>query len=334
MSDVLGRDVGPELVDYLYRMLQVDEEWGVRDARGFAWWGHSVAQRITAAPARDLDGLLVTRVAIEADVLRDVPDTPHTADVVSLLNMHASLSAYVWEPAAGRVRLSCTAYAHEGNIVWLRRLLAGVAAIQAADAYLKSLVLPEIVGAMPDTSAHPEHGARPLPDDMLNVLDRVFVPAGEEPSRWTSTDFEGALTAEETPWLLATGGDDEAGLTAEFAFEDEAPALVGGAAALFQATAGERNPQLGNGLLVRLALPLVGIEDQAVRLANDLNLAEAREWTGVHLLGAWCRDPGGGLSHVSFVPNALHMAGLIDALAWNAALRTEWSRAALDRLAP
>ena len=47
----------------------------------------------------------------------------------------------------------------------------------------------------------------------------------------------------------------------------------------------------------------ISIEAAAARrLANDLNVAESREWTECHLLGSWCtRDTA--LWFVGFVPS-------------------------------
>ena len=103
--------------------------------------------------------------------------------------------------------------------------------------------------------------------------------------------------------VLAVG----AGSTAEFPFYDAGPAVPhagtgeGTGTALLLASGTEKNPRLGSGLLLRLCLPLVLGAESANRLANNLNLAEAREWTETHLLGSWCTK-GTDVCFVCFVP--------------------------------
>ena len=47
------------------------------------------------------------------------------------------------------------------------------------------------------------------------------------------------------------------------------------------------HPQLGNGLLVTLQLPMIADEQEIAKFANELNYLEATMWTGFPLLGCW-----------------------------------------------
>ena len=40
-------DIGQAAVDSLYNVMQIDEEWSVRDTRGYTWWAKDRAQRVT-----------------------------------------------------------------------------------------------------------------------------------------------------------------------------------------------------------------------------------------------------------------------------------------------
>jgi hypothetical protein len=75
-------------------------------------------------------------------------------------------------------------YLHEETADWVRRWFGQVVAMQAADAQLKAQLLAEVTGSSPATSAHPTTGQRDEFDDMLNVLEQVVVPRGEDPCAW------------------------------------------------------------------------------------------------------------------------------------------------------
>jgi len=45
------RDVGQQVLDDVFAKMQIDQEWSVREARSFAWWGHDLAQRVWVEPA-------------------------------------------------------------------------------------------------------------------------------------------------------------------------------------------------------------------------------------------------------------------------------------------
>src|SRR5262249_53367177 len=65
-------DPGVQVVELVYRNMQIDEEWSLRQERGFCWWGHEYAQRIWAEPGYDDDGIVIYRLNAEADVVRDI----------------------------------------------------------------------------------------------------------------------------------------------------------------------------------------------------------------------------------------------------------------------
>jgi hypothetical protein len=70
----LPEDPGLELVNFLYRTMQVEPRWSERTERGFTWWPSRFAQRIWAEPpARGQ-----VRVHIQTDLLRDVPINERT----------------------------------------------------------------------------------------------------------------------------------------------------------------------------------------------------------------------------------------------------------------
>src|SRR5437870_3421892 len=130
-------DLGPRLVQQLFDSLQLDETWSVRARRGFAWWGHHLAQRVWAErPRRSAAGDL-TRVQAATPVLRDVPRDAQTAEKVASLNRFATFSALVWNPHSGEAALQSAAYFTRDNARWLHPIFAKAVAMQAAEAHMQ-----------------------------------------------------------------------------------------------------------------------------------------------------------------------------------------------------
>lgn len=124
----------------------------------------------------------------------------------------------------------------------------------------------------------------------------------------------GAPAAHSTIWLAATSTE---------------PTLT--QTALLQIRSAEPHPALGRGLVTLLWLPAKPEGVDAARLANQLNVREATEWTEAHLLGAWStRD--GHLVFTSFTPNLVlansdastRRARLINNVIWSA-IRARWA---------
>ena len=175
-----------------------------------------------------------------------------------------------------------------------------VVAIQAADAQIKAPVLAKVTDTALATSGHPSSGPRPDLDDMLNVLEQVVVPRGQEPCAWQEEAMLALVDAVQSAGntVLATG--DATGLTAELPFQSETSLLT--------VTTREQHPQLGNGVLVRLQLPVLFPEAEGPGFASELNRRELTHLTRSHFLGSWCWHDE-FMQFVSFLPNALHVGG-------------------------
>lgn len=334
-------DIGPKVVEDLFKALQIDAEWSTTEPRGFEWWAYRLRQRVWADPARESLGDSVVCVHVETDYIKGVRERSSTYECLSGLNALAGLSAYVFDPAQGVIRARSTAYVYAGNR-WLERLVKAAAAFQDAEAHATAQKIPQILGeGEPEVTNHPASGSRPQLDDMLHIEENL--PRRHEPSPFTNA-FKSVLGMQPRPWLFATGGG--AGLTAELAFTGNLTAAEivsfgkeyedrSVETALLVASGAETNPRLGNGLLLRLTLPLKVDAETAARLANDLNLAETKGWTGAHFLGAWCTK-GPALWFVSFAPNlvatgmtASEHAILVFNLIMSMCVRTRWAKAFL-----
>lgn len=331
-------DIGPEVLDRLFSTLMVDEEWSVRADRSFTWWPHRLAQHVSVSTPREAFGDPMVALRATTDMVEDVraPDDV-VEQFVDLLNMHASLGAFVWDPEERTVKVVTSAYLHAGNLPLLPVASAAVL-LTAIEATAKAPGVADVLEGRPAASAHPSSGMRPEPDELLFFAEERIVPDGQGPSGFVGLVQEAGRAA--VPWCLSNA--DEHAFTGELPYHGTTPALVlaatGGSpegidaqTSLVQLLTQPRHPAYGSGLLVLLKLPGTFPDGRARELARELNRAEAAELTGFSQFGAWCADPGdpGLLSFCSFVPSVLARPGLVAALAFYVALRNQWAR---DRL--
>jgi CheY-like chemotaxis protein len=332
-------DVGPEVVDFVFREMHIDAEWSTRNERGFTWWGHGLAQRLWADPVFLEDGDETVRVHAETDVLRNVPDDLKTAQALGVINTGASLSAFVWETSSKKIKLRCSAIFHVENFYWLSKLFLSTVAIQAAEADRCSPVMARVFGAEVDESAHPRSGPRPHADEMLDIIE-WYAQKGTAAAALSGDVFESAIEwSSSRPWVMANA--DHNGLTAEFPFPGCMPPT-----ALLRVRNDQRHPILGRGLLILLRLPLTCETADADILCAKLNVAEEKQPTRCHFMGAWCTDPredlfqkgimltgvpvparntGTSLTFCSFLPAAFYQNGLLKLMIYGMAHRAWWA---------
>jgi hypothetical protein len=346
-------DPGQQVLDWVFTRMMIDEEWSVREPRSFIWWGHQLAQRVWAEPARQDDEFALCRLHAECDLLRNVPGTPDTVATLASLNGIASLSALVWDRDRGTVKLHCSTVVHAETTDWMGELFTHAVAIQAADAYHR-VVFPygQALGGEPDTSPHPASGPRNEPDDMLGVLQDLYLPEGKKPSPFTGREFQAtANLRSEKGWGMANASDT--GMTGEIPyfgdlpvamqilgytgqrpggirqrlgglFGREKPAPQGVQTALLTSSSREPHPELGSGVLIRLHLPFEATADTSVALA----WAERQQWTNCYGFGAWCIGHM-SVTHVTFVPAAAYRPGIFQALAVTEVGRVQWAQQVL-----
>jgi hypothetical protein len=330
-------DLGPSVLESLFEKLMIDDEWAVRDDRAFTWWPHRLAQQVRVSTPREAFGEPMVAVRITNDLVTDVQeDDAMVEGVIGLLNMHASVCAYVWDPDSREVRISTSAYIHEGNRS-LERFFSAAVLISTIEAHAKALQIAEMLSGRPATSDHPTSGERPLADDLLGFAEDQIVPKGQGQSAFVGPAMENATSAPGINWGMANASAE--GFTGELPFLGDMPATVKAAlgaagpveTSLVQLLTEPRHPAYGSGLLALLRLPITQPADEIHRLAHGLNRAEALELTGIPQFGAWCQDPSADTSLVfaTFVPSALFDPGIVNTLLFYTALRNEWAR---DRL--
>ena len=193
-----------------------------------------------------------------------------------------------------------------------------------------------------------QRGGKPSFDRLLEAFDADesnSLSEDEVPGRvWSrlsqaDADDDGEVGLAGVLGLIAEAvGEEPGAIACEVTFTGDRPAeeIAGSGdpieTALVQVLTDRPHPQLGNGALVVLALPLTVESGDAPRLANELNRLEATEATGTSLLGAWTPAPGAAdqLAHATFLPNALGEPGLVTNLVAYQALRARWTAGMLS----
>lgn len=335
--------------------MQIDDEWSVHESRGFTWWGHHLAQRVWAEPTRLVDGVEVTEVHAETDLLRHVADDAMTAETVSELNRLASLSALVWDRQNATVSLACKMYTHAGIAEWVHPMFVQAVVLQAAtagraewtwpmfadsagsslDTDTRLSIAAQAMRSEPAVSMHPRSGIRDEPDGNLSAIADVFMIEGLRVSPFDEDDFGPLLRAIEHPWLSAE--PDGVGIWAILPYyQTDSEKLLAKRRGQPE-TAGlgmwgdVDHPMLGSGLSIHLVLPSPVKHAQGADLASALNAAERSSWTRVHLLGAWLHDPDADtLQYVCFMPTVLYGRLLVDVFALYMAERARWARVYLS----
>lgn len=303
-----------DVLTFLTQRMQFEAEWAVQKADAFTWWPSALAQRVWAAPARDLQGIELTTLHIETDLLANVTFASSAWPRLAAVNKFATLSAYVADIAGGTIRLHASVSLTEENQLLARAIALHAMALQLADAHVEAEELAGAFEATVAASAHPVNGPRTTPDEMVRIGD-VYQERGEGDSPFGSEELAQLVHLDPRPWLLAA--NELHSVQAELDFAPGLPARL-------ELDAGEPHPALGSGLQMRLLLPV----EPDPMIAQKLNANECVE-PDSHQLGAWCVDDDRGLHFAGFVPAAAYMPGLSRALAYHMSARNDWARALL-----
>lgn len=325
-------DIGLRVINYVFKRMQIDEPWSVRETRGFTWWGHTLAQRVWAEEPR-IDDMTITKLHAETDFVKNVDAHSETEALVAAINTHATLSAAIWAPTLRRVSLHCTMLVHNENVDWAEELFTHAVTLQAADAhFLATRVADSLRGETHETD-HPTSGPRPEADEMLGAMNNYYFTRAPSPYRGKDLVTTLRLLGQR----FVANGNEEA-LVAEFPCTDDKPAAMRIAfglpgalgTALFKAETATRHPRLGSGALLLLQLP-VGAD---LALATRLNEAERDEWTSSHLLGGWCvgpLGPGSALTFASFLPAKVRTPSVFINCVLSMGARAKWAGEFLAR---
>ncbi len=316
---------------------QVDKEFTEPLEDGFCWWPghHKVTVRCEQqGPDGESDAWRVT-VTTEYAKGVDLSDPK----ILRLLGSAAVLApSYGWVyappkvngkydlPQDGGISFKSSVYIRPETADWLPRFFARVVVMQPVDAErLGAAEFLQMLGGEADRGgprvAKPDH----LLDDILNVAQVVFAPAGQESSRWSGSDEFGDIAERFGRSDMSFGNGGPEGLTLETPF--------GSSSALVRCHNDVRHPALGSGLLTSIQLPVFDTDEATLETCAWLNFFASVSWTGVPVLGSWhAKEVCEGQfapAYGTFIPNALYAPGLATNLAlWGIGL-ARWSRQAL-----
>jgi hypothetical protein len=310
---------------------------GPSDYSGFSWWPGDFCVRAHANLHTAKTDAPV-RLRIDTDFIRGIDLSSGAITLLLASTAHLYTSGYAWvyvppelekafsdgwpeEFDPSLLWLSTTAYIRDETAEWLPQFVGRMAILQPISAQIQAGGLAGVLHAEPNASSNPSNPQAPL-DEILNVLGEVIAPIGKEPSRWDGSEEFAAIAETWGRSDSCFGTGDPTSLTLETPF--------GADSALIRLLTDQAHPQLGNGLLATLQLPVIAEDLDVARLANELNYLEASSWTGFPLIGCWhSQKVGGGTrpAFSTFVPNVLHQPGIATNVALWMLNRARWVRA-------
>lgn len=314
-------EAGINIIRRIYQICQVDDEWSVWDKRGYAWWGHRLAQRLWVDDPIEDDGFTLYPLHARTDLLRGVEVNGTTLSVLAGVNSDATYGAICLDPETGDVFAHTRYNCHAENQELAEEIFKPAAALQIAYAHQFLHRLQQEIGGTPCYTEHPTSGQRDEPDDMLNVAV-AFQAAGQGDALDLYDEF--ARLQEMGKRVSAETNIHPEGLTAEFPFNRrlQHPMAKGmPMTALFRLKTDYRHPFLGAGLLSRLDLPCLEARPD---IANAMNLQASQSGEIENMMGAWTCDER-TLYHQVFIPNLSLKPGLAMNCFMYGLNRCEWS---------
>jgi hypothetical protein len=273
------------------------------------------------------------RVSVETDFLTSVPIEDMkfiglTAELSGVMTSTYSIQyppADIWKETSKRenpkLSLFSSVYVIPELVQWLPKFFAGEAIVQVINAESLSAKISKTVGGKPDFLPS---GKNKNPDEILEVLGAIYVPAGSKPSRWEGTDEFVKIAENYGRSDMCFGNGDESSLTLETPFGDDST--------LIRLQSDVKHPQLGSGLLVTIQSPFLTSAEEIAKESAFLNFLEASQWMDFPQLGCWQPheiegvDGKTALAHASFVPNVLYQHGVATNFAMWSVGRARWLR--------
>jgi len=309
-------NTGEASIEWLFsEQLKVDAEWSIRTPTGFKWWADKNAQTVEViGEETSPDGETGYLISVRTEFLRDLDLNDRSMSLVNVgLCGFAAMEGPVYDATSRTLDLCSLVRVHEGISSWMNPLISVAAALQIAHARIMSAMLAEQLNAQEATSGHPEHGMRPDPDEIAEMVETLIAPMGQEPCRWTAQEFQSAVDEymNKPPSLMGSAGG--LGLTVEFPH--------GGESSLFRVLGDQPHPRYGNGLFMLQSFPLAEQSDASgARMALAMNATELGSKPSGYGFGSYAfRD--NMIHFTSFIPNAAYRPGLLPNIYFAAAER-------------
>lgn len=286
-------DCGLTVVEHYFKLLGIGENACLREERGFTWWAEELAQRVWSDPPVVRDGMTFWKVHARTDLLHDFDDTDANLGYLNELAPYASLGGGLIYDAShrDRIQLASCLYASEASIDWAKAFFPSTAATQTAEAHLLARMVPAMTECSAAYSTHPSAGEA-VRHHVLDLLG-PYVREGKNAPMWTPEDFaEAADELADGPYAVSRS---ESGLRVEIPFRN--------LTARAEAANGFRHPTYGNGLQVRLVLPMTLSEELDPETVLRCNRFEIDSLTPlVHFSGSYFNGDA-GFSYGNFIPN-------------------------------
>ena len=322
-----GADLGTDIIEKIHSTMLIEVSFTTWEPRGFSWWAQDYRQHIWAETAWCDDGIEVFRICAESDFLCDVKPTDKTYSLLNALGHVASISAPIIDEENRTVRLHTSIFMHEQNEEGFLTKFISAVIIQAVEAQIRAEATAGILQVSPDKSRHPRRIRHP--GEHHSVIDQVhnlYAPIGVNNSRWIEEPhFDEVVEFLNSGNCFASAG--ATGLTAEFAFDENQTSML-------KIDADTKHPQLGNGLLLRLFLPINLENTNAEAIAASMNRLETLSNTRTPMIGSWAAvDLSGSMTlvYVTFLPNVMWGDEILLYFSMVMAIRSAW---AVDELAP
>lgn len=318
-------DVGTKALEAVLQSLQPDERWLEKDDRSFTWLPFRLTQTVSASPVFDAGGVALSRLTARTIVAERVtaPDLV-VCRVLSELNRHALGSGYAYLPRAQRIEATAVAFVHAETVEWRALQFAGFAMLQLGMTQAEARYIADTCAATVPAVSDPDRGRPEDPDPFVGSIDQQWAGLGRAASRFRDRDeFSTIQHVVEHSMRAVTRGAREDGIEVEFPFGEET--------SFARLDAADPHRRIGNGLRVRLFLPVEGTADEQLERANALNQAEALGGSETMHYGAWCLDAGAAgerdtplLQYQMFMPNGFHRVGVAQDASYGVARRAQW----------
>lgn len=301
-------DIGVETLHFIHKMLLIDEPWTVWDKRQFAWIGHRLVATVEASEPFMSRDILVCRLTTTIEVVEDVQVPQDVAEAAMAdLNQWASYGAFVYLPDIRAVRMMLSNIVHAETTGWrpTEHAIAHILSLAIIEREVNALA--DRLGGKVAQRSHPLSGLRRTPDDLLNVVEELYTPAGVEPSKFADTRELQAVEdmVRTTGGIGVTLGHFAVGISIEVAFGQADTTLI-------DMLTDVVHPVLGNGLSILTTTRMVKSYPEACRITNRLNVIQFAPGNAMSALGAWfvrtIREDH-YVAHVRFVPNLCFKPG-------------------------
>ncbi len=312
-------DLGLTLVAHIHDSLKIEDKYRLDHGRGFTWWAGDYAQSVWTDLGIFHNMANFFRLHTEIELLKcdghsgqcEIPLLEAMAD--------ATFSALTYDSDKDVFKLHCSVYACYDNEEWIKKVFLGAVGLQLAEAQHTAKTLAEQLGISPAASSHPMAGMRENAHPMVEADERFFKPWGAQPSKWLGgAEWEDARQAIKRVSVRCST-DDQTYVEGEFEWHHGEP----GATVKFVASAAEPHPTLGNGLALRLIIPVNMVSGTRAHLALHINDMERREWNWCHDIGSWCCR-GVDLAFDCFIPNISYAPGVLPEMAHEMGTRARW----------